>query len=400
MNDITKALSVNQSDKLNVYHFNNGKGGGVLSVVRNLLRFSNNPLIENHIIYTINKEQTPLFSVEHIEGAVTEQIFYYSPKWNFYYTCKQLAKLLPNEKALVIAHDWLELGMMSNLGLQNRVVQFVHGAYDYYYQLAKLHEASIDLFIAVAQNIERKLIQAMPHRRNDIDYLRFPVPCINHEEKELGDNINIIFIGRLEAVKGYSLIPAIAKKVNESNSNVHWHIVGSIAEPANENITWDENIRVRHYGNMLNDAVLELLKSMQILILPSLAEGMPVIIIEAMKAGVVPLVNNIDGGIQELVIDDKTGYKIINNSIAGYVEKINSLTSDKSQRNKMSHNSVIMANELFDPVINTIAIENKIVEMFSTPNKNKAAVKIYGSRLDEQWMPNDVVNAIRKISKK
>jgi len=151
---------------------------------------------------------------------------------------------------------------------------------------------------------------------------------------------------------------------------------------------------------MLNDAVLELLKSMQILILPSVAEGMPVIIIEAMKAGVIPLVNNIDGGIQELVIDDKTGYKIENNSIAGYVEKINSLSTDKSQRIKMSYNSVIMANELFDPVINTIAIENKIVEMFATPNKNKAAVKTYGSRLDEQWVPNYVVNTIRKISKK
>jgi len=400
LNDITKALSVDQLDKLNVYHFNNGKGGGVLSVIRNLIRFSNNPLIENHIIYTINKEQIPLFSVEHIEGAVTEQLFYYSPKWNFYYTCKQLAKLLPDDKALVVAHDWLELGMMSNLGLQNRVVQFVHGAYDYYYQLAKLHENSIDLFITVAQNIERKLIQVIPHRRNDIDYLRFPVPLINHEEKEVGDNINIIFIGRLEAAKGYLLLPAIAKRVNESNSNVHWHIVGSIAEPAIENITWDENIRVRHYGNMLNDAVLELLKSMQILILPSVAEGMPVIIIEAMKAGVIPLVNNIDGGIQELVIDDKTGYKIENNSIAGYVEKINSLSTDKSQRIKMSYNSVIMANELFDPVINTIAIENKIVEMFATPNKNKAAVKIYGSRLDEQWVPNYVVNTIRKISKK
>jgi len=237
LNDITKALSVDQLDKLNVYHFNNGKGGGVLSVIRNLIRFSNNPLIENHIIYTINKEQIPLFSVEHIEGAVTEQLFYYSPKWNFYYTCKQLAKLLPDDKALVVANDWLELGMMSNLGLQNRVVQFVHGAYDYYYQLAKLHENSIDLFITVAQNIERKLIQVIPHRRNDIDYLRFPVPLINHEEKEVGDNINIIFIGRLEAAKGYLLLPAIAKRVNESNSNVHWHIVGSIAEPAIENIT-------------------------------------------------------------------------------------------------------------------------------------------------------------------
>ena len=101
-----------------------------MSVIRNLLRFSKNPSIENHVIFTINKDVKPVYTVEHLEGANSQQIFYYSSKWNFYYTCRQLAKLLPDDKAIVVAHDWLELGMMSNLGLQNPVVQFVHGAYD------------------------------------------------------------------------------------------------------------------------------------------------------------------------------------------------------------------------------------------------------------------------------
>jgi len=258
LNDITKALSVDLLNKLKIYHFNNGKGGGVLSVIRNLLRFSNNPLIENHIIYTVNKEQIPVFIPEQIEGAVTTQIFYYSPTWNFYYTCRQLSKLLPDEKALVVAHDWLELGMMSNLGLQNAVVQFVHGAYDYYYQLAKLHDASIDLFIAVAQNIESRLIETIPHRRNDIGYLRFPVPCTNHQEKDVGENINIVFIGRLDSAKGYPLMPAIAKKVKEKNNNVRWHIVGSSDNDNTANIFWEESIQVKFYGNMPNNEVLAL----------------------------------------------------------------------------------------------------------------------------------------------
>ena len=158
--------------KISVYHFHNGTGGGVLSVIRNLLRFSNNPLIENHIIYTINKQQTPVFLMEHIEGAVSEKIFYYSAKWNFYYTCKQLAKYLPNNKAVLVTHDWLELGMISNLGLQNPVITFIHGDYHYYYQLAQLHQAGIDKFIVIARGIETKLQSLLPARKKDIYYLR------------------------------------------------------------------------------------------------------------------------------------------------------------------------------------------------------------------------------------
>ena len=148
--------------KKKVYHFHNGGGGGVLSVIRNLLKFANNPAIENHVIYTINKEEKAVYSINNLEGAFSEQVFYYSPKWNFYYTCRQLAKLLPDNKALVIAHDWLELGMMSNLGLQNPLILFLHGDYDYYYQLAQQHEPAIDQFICVAQNIETNLISLLP----------------------------------------------------------------------------------------------------------------------------------------------------------------------------------------------------------------------------------------------
>ena len=98
--------------KLHVYHFHNGGGGGVLSVIRNLVRYSQNTNIENHIIYTINKDIDPVYIIHPIEGAHSEKVFYFSSKWNFYYTCRQLAKLLPGDKALIVAHDWLELGIV------------------------------------------------------------------------------------------------------------------------------------------------------------------------------------------------------------------------------------------------------------------------------------------------
>lgn len=386
--------------KIQVYHFHNGKDGGVFSVIKNLLKFSTNPLIENHIIYTINKDLVKEYTVKNISGAISEKIFYYSPRWNFYHTCRKLAKLLPDGKAVVVTHDWLELGMVSNLGLQNPVVQFVHGAYSYYYELAKSHASSIDRFIAVAESIETKLVNLLPARRNEIAYLRFPVPTIPYTEKEVTGDLNIIFVGRLEIAKGYPLIPQIAKKLLQTNADVHWHIVGEMNTLAKNEIIWDEKIKVKCYGNISNDAVIEMLKKMQLLILPSLAEGMPVILIEAMKSGVIPLVNNIDGGIRELVINNETGYKVFENHVEEYIEKINELIVNRDKALKMQHNCVALANHLFDPVENTRAIEEIYFDLFSGGRKKKPTQKVYGSRLDRKWVPNWSTKLIRDFTNK
>ena len=383
------------SSSLHIVHFNNGTGGGVFSVIKNLIQYSQNPAIENHIIYTINKEKVPVFVAEHITGAASQQVFYYSPKWNFYYTCRQLAKLIPDDRAVVVAHDWLELGMMSNLGLQNPVVFFLHGNYTYYYELSQKHEPAIDQFICVAKNIEVKLLTILPAREESITYLRFPVPFVFNNQQMKQDG-SIIFIGRLTPEKGYHLVPLIAQKLREKNIEVNWHIVGSAANKK-EKIEWDGNIPVKFYGNIPNNEVLELLKRMQILLLPSLAEGMPVTIIEAMKAGVIPIVNNIDGGIQELVFDNSTGYKIQNNSVSDYEIRISALMADKELAEQMRMNGIIYSNQLFDPVLNAQAIENRIVAMVGALKKSKQASKLIGSRLDEKWIPNWVTAGIRNF---
>lgn len=380
---------------MQVYHFNNGGGGGVLSVIKNLIQFSQNPAIENHIIYTINKEETASFVADDITGAASQQVFYYSPKWNFYYTCKQLAKLLPNKKVLIVAHDWLELGMMSNLGLQNPVVFFLHGDYDYYYGLAQKHAPAIDQFICVAKNIETQLLTLLSNRKDNIIYLRFPIPRINNNQV-LQQHCNTIFVGRLTTDKGYQLLPMIAEKLCRQNINVMWHIAGTTLTDT-DTVVWDKKINVHFYGNLSNERLLELLKDMQIFILPSLAEGMPVALVEAMKAGVIPLVNNIEGGIQELVINNETGYKINGNQPEGYAEKIIELVTNHSLTETLKHNCIKKANLLFDPVENTVMIEEQFIKVFSSAKKKKKSKKIYGSRLDQPWIPNAITQSARSI---
>ena len=382
-------------DKIKVYHFHNGTGGGVLSVIKNLLEFSRTPQIENHVIYTINKLNNSHYNINNLKGAASEQVFYYSPNWNFYYTCKQLSKFIPDSNALLVTHDWLELGMISNLGLQNRVITFLHGDYDYYYQLAQLHESSVDLFIAIAKNIEQNLKSKLQPKNNNVAYLRFPVPDVNLSETE--NRNNIIFIGRKTVDKGFNLLPKIDELLIKNNIFLNWHIVGEGDYVDKESAGWINTGRVKIYGRLSNESTLELIPKMNYYILPSIAEGMPVSLIEAMKAGVIPFVNDIDGGIQELINQRESGYKIYSNDPQLYANYIAEVHHDNSLFEKIKNNCILIANKLFDPLENSDLLDAAFLNVVQTKKRVKVASKIYGSRLDHPLIPNFITNAIRSI---
>lgn len=385
--------------KIKVFHFHNGSGGGVLSVIKNLLKYSANTAIENHVIFTINKDLVPFDEMPLLGGAFTPQVFYYSPKWNFYYTCRQLAKFLPDDKSVVVAHDWLELGMMSNLGLQNPVVQIVHGNYDYYFDLAQRNAAAIDRLICISPVIYKKLNNRLPQRKADIEYRRFPVPSIEPMEKD-NELLKIFYCVRSldDDNKQFLLLPKINVILKEKSVPVHWTIIGDGMDKDEVEKLMDQQRNLSLFSSLSNEEVIHLLPQHDLFILPSLKEGFPVAVVEAMKAGLVPLVTNWVGATQELIVQDETGFYFEPGDANGYADKIGLLNSNRDLLNKIAEESRKTANGLFDPVINTSAIEEIIVKAFENNIKNKMAIKVYGSRFDESWIPNGITSFIRRTN--
>ncbi len=376
--------------KIKVYHFHNGSGGGVLSVIKNLLQYKQHDEIENHIIYTINKDLYSDYTIPVVTEAVSQQVFYYSANWNFYYTCEKLSKLFPKD-AVIIVHDWLELGMVSNLGLKNKVIQFLHGDYQYYYDLAIKHSSIIDSYICVSDSISKKLKMNLNNEK--IFYLRFPVK--NVRPTNISNDISsIVFIGRGEIAKGYHLLPEIAKLINQK-LKVRWEIFGDILDEC-KNIEWPSFIDVKFHGNYNNEQLLDIIPNYDYFISPSQAEGMPVSLIESMKAGLIPIVNDIEGGIQELVVNDHTGYKIELNNIKIFAEKVIELESKPLLKSNLKSNCISLSNDLFNPFTNTFEIEKKIIEVNNLNVTIKPSQRIYGSRLDQKWVPNFFTSIIRK----
>ena len=386
---------------MKVFHFHNGNGGGVLSVIKNLLLYKQHDEIEYHIIFTINTEQIKNFTPPHLKGVSSQQIFYYSPHWNFYYTCEKLAKLLPDSAAVIVAHDWLELGMVSNLGLKNPVVQILHGDYDYYYNLALLHASHIDTSICVSMNIKRRLETLNNSIESRVFYLRFPVP----DYQLVSSDTNILscafFVKDLaDDNKQFKLLPKIDHELVKMNINIKWYIAGGGMNIDEFKSEWGETFdnRIHFCGELDNKGISLLISKCNLMILPSLKEGFPGAVVEAMKAGLIPLVTNWDGATDELIIPGETGFLFDIGDIDGYVRTIVSLEKDKNSLLQMSKKAKYLADELFNPYTNAANYENVFIAAGQSV-KRKKAFKAYGSRLDEPWIPNFITYILRPLFK-
>ena len=389
-------------NKIKIYHFYNGSGGGVLSVIKNLLKFSLSDKIENHVIYAINQNLFPKYIIEPVEGAVTQQVYFYSPNNNFYNSCKQLNKLLPDVKAIIIAHDWFELGMVHNLGLANKVIYILHGNYDYYYDLAIKHQKVIDAFVCISPIIFNNLKLKITHESEKIFYLNYPVKNFQIKNKNK-DHFNIFYAaGNLnDDNKQFNTVIKVAENICKMLPNVFFTIAGGGFTETEFFKLWPSDLKknVNFLGLIENEKLLHILTEQHVFLLPSLLEGFPVSLVEAMKAGAVPLVTNWDGAVDELITAGVTGFYFKARAVNDYVDCIERLHADRVMLNTIASNASVRVNALFNPYVNTRKFEEIFLSVAAKKLDKKNASKVYGSRLDHQYIPNAITLFIRNLKK-
>ena len=83
---------------------------------------------------------------------------------------------------------------------------------------------------------------------------------------------------------------------------------------------------------------MEILKSSQILVLPSRIESVPQSILEAFYLKI-PVIATDVGGVHELVSNDKTGLLVTPNNSKELLEKINYLLNDIELCNRLANNA-------------------------------------------------------------
>ena len=382
--------------KIILYHFCGGKEGGVHSVIKNLVNNTDNTRFDNQIIYLLRKE---------IINDITPNSNFknftinYSLFDNLYNTLNKIRKAIQSTSAILVCHDWLELACVSNLGLSNPVVFVLHGDYDFYYETATINQKFIDLFIVPSKNIKINLEKRIPNRKKDVFFQRFPVSNFQVTSADHSVLHCAFYVCDLsDQNKNFKLLPKIDAALVKKGIVVNWHIGGGGLKKNQIEEIWPnfDQSRIKIYGFLNNDKLLSLISSSNLFILPSYKEGMPISLIESMKSGLVPIVNNSSISLSEVIINGQNGFIVEENNLNSYIEIIETLKNNINYFKKLSENARNSTKAINEISTSVHAFEAIIYSICNT-NKNRIPKKNYGSRLDNPYIPNLVTRSIRKV---
>lgn len=161
---------------------------------------------------------------------------------------------------------------------------------------------------------------------------------------------NILFIGRLAAVKGATLLLDAFTDVRAAHPDAHLTLVGDGPDrPALEAKADRLGMRdqVTFTGYLGQDDVAAALNAADLLVLPSFAEGVPVVLMEAMAARI-PVIASRVAGVQELVEDGGSGYVLPPGNLGALTEALNALLADPALRKRMGETGRAKVEAEFD----------------------------------------------------
>lgn len=188
---------------------------------------------------------------------------------------------------------------------------------------------------------------------NGIDIRRFRVSRdqgARYAAGILGDGPVITCVARFAYPKGHEYLIQALPLVLQRYPEATLVLVGDgECQRAMEMLAYNELALGRDQVQFLGrrSDIPSILAGSDIFVLPSIWEGLPLALIEAMASGLPQVATDIDGN-REVTVDGKTGNLVTPQDALALAEGINSLVADGELRRLFSQNSVRRATELFD----------------------------------------------------
>jgi glycosyltransferase involved in cell wall biosynthesis len=204
----------------------------------------------------------------------------------------------------------------------------------------------------------------------------------------------LIYSGRLARDKGVFDLPSIAAGLRERGHVVQWTIQGAGPDEVSLRAQWPD-ATTRWTGLQPMSAVLQGYQHHDVLVMPSRSEGLPVALLEAGAAGVVPVVSNLASGIPEVVDPGVTGFRPEPGDIRGFVEAIARLDRDRQLLQAASAAIRTLVARRYD----AMACGAEYQRLYHRVSRRRRAWRArplpYGSRLDQRWIPNPITRWVR-----
>lgn len=193
------------------------------------------------------------------------------------------------------------------------------------------------ILVAVSDGLRRLALKSDPNANimvipNGIDIEEFrPLSTGKNEDN------HILFVGRLDSYrKGVHFLLQALKKLNEEKLPCKLTIIGDGPyRPRLEGLARDLNLRNTEFlGRIPNARLPVYYNQADMFVLPSCAEGMSNVVLEAMACGL-PVIATSVGGNPELVENEETGLLVPPENVEALCDSFKKLLSDKKLRERM-----------------------------------------------------------------
>lgn len=226
-----------------------------------------------------------------------------------------------------------------------RVVLHVHGGlFDQFLdglnpmlRIAAHHIARrSDLLLALSDDWRRRLAQRLPGSR--IAVLPNGVaPISGQPQRTPGEVPTFLFLGQLSRLKG---VDVLLDALEQAQTNWHVHLAGSESEPGFTDWLRAEidhrqlADRMTLLGPLVGEAKNRALAQADAFVLPSLAEGLPMSLLEAMAARL-PVVVSTVGAMPEVIQDGVHGLLVPPGDATALAQAMDHLSRSPDQRESM-----------------------------------------------------------------
>lgn len=163
---------------------------------------------------------------------------------------------------------------------------------------------------------------------------------------------DLLYVGTPRLRKRTHLLPSILNEVRKSVPDARLRIVGFglDGDPyiRKEAERLDVLSAIEFIGPVPAEDVVHFYRAARVLVLPSAYEGLPMVLLEAMREGLVPVATDVSGH-PSAIGDGVNGYLVDLDDVKAMADRCVRLLSDREQATGMGHRAMMTVSSQFDP---------------------------------------------------
>ena len=279
-------------------------------------------------------------------------------------------------------------------------VMIVHSDAEEETGIARQFSGIIDYYTPISEKVERNLksvfnrdewhrIERRPHAIPELD-----LPMSDPRS----ERFTVLFVGRLNHIKGADKVQRIGELLRDSGCDIDFVFVTNGVGESEFRDAWSYSDSTVFLSKLPNPEVQRLMAGANLVLMPSRSEGFPVVLIEAMRRGLVPVCSNLETAFPELIEHGSNGYLFDLDDLGGFRDAIIRLKEDRALLESMSRASLRKVGEKFDPRRNAMAYQETFLKAVASPRQREYPDFLDRiGKMDRPFVPDPLFSLVKRV---